>query len=362
MKRLNFKLILLFIACFGIFFTSCKKNELTDGSAPIVSKAVNQPDILVVDGYLHLKNWAVADSLTKLVSGMSDAEVNAWEQSIGFESARSLSNKLFAEYEKIETIEGFQNFKSKYASVLRFSDEENNNGFDLKAGSTLYDQITSSTGKLRVGNVMYSKSEKGLKMSLVQGDVITDLKFSISNSSNLKGYTVRDPYYATLEFTYSGDWLYDGDRRMAWWMDFYPTADVKMATPYITVYDLNFHYRLTLKAQRKTLGAWYGYRANMLLVNPTYRMEGQISNTRYEGRQTSDDHQAVYVEFYKHFGGSYNNLTYSPLLTINLPFCSFKADLLASSGVSESKNYKIYYSGAGWNSSYLPWTDFSYSY
>lgn len=362
MKELNFKSILLFIACIGVLFTSCQKNELKDGPAQIVDKAANQLDIIVTDGYLHLKNWEVADSLTKLVSGMSDAEVNAWEQNLGFESSRSFSNKLFAEYEKIETIEEMQNFKSKYSSVLQFSDEENDNGFELKAGSTMYDQITSSTGKLRVGNVLYSKTEKGLKMSLVNGDVIKDLSFSISNGSRLKGYIMTDPAYASLKMAEAPVFLYDGDRRMRWYLDFYPTAEHQITTPYMNSYDLIFHYRLRLKGQKHSWLGWNDYKANMSLTNPTCYIERESYNKRYNGKIASNDQKDVYVIFADVFGGSYNNLTYSSIMKVNLPFCSFKVDNIASSGVSESKNYSFTYSGAGWSANTLPWTDFSFSY
>ena len=361
MKELNFKSILLFIACIGVFFTSCKKNELKDGSAQIVANAANQSDINVTDGYLYLKNWEVADSLVKLVSGMSDTEVKAWEQRIGFESAKSLSNKLFAEYEKIETIDEMQNFKSKYSSVLKFSDEENDNGFELKVGSTMYDQITSSTGKLRVGNVLYSKTEKGLKMSLVQDGVIKDMPFSIVSASNLKSLTITDPMN-TITLLFESGWYNDGNRRMKVRVEIYPIVKEIFGDPNLPVYDVFFSYSLRMSGSKKTLFGWNDYKANMLLINPTCYLGGQSNNLRYEGRQASNDQNNVYVRFASAYGGRYVGGLYSRQLSVVAPSCSFKADKIASSGVAESYNYSFTYSGAGWSSSTLPWTDFSFSY
>ncbi len=358
----GFKLVLFFIATVGVFFTSCQKDEFKDAGSQSDIKALSQPDILITDGYLHLRNWEVADSLTKLVSGMSDAEANAWEQSIGFESARSLENKLFGEYEKIETIEGMQNFKSKYSSILQFSEDEDDNGFELKAGSTIYDQIISSFGKLRVGNVLYSKSEKGLKISFVKGDVIKEIPFTISNESNLKSHIIYDPRFTTLDL-YESIWYYDGDRRMKVRVLIFPEVDEPFKGSYPTVWDVNFVYRLRMSGSKNaTFGGWSDYRANMELVNPTCYLQGQAYNKRYEGSKVSNDHNNVYVDFAYAYGGRYVDGAYSSLLSVTVPSCSFKADGIASSGVALSKGYKFEYSGTGWSANTVPWTDFSFSY
>ena len=350
----------------AVLFFSCQKELSPNLPTTDTSLQNSKADFYVEDGYLHLKNWAVADTLMSVISKMSENEVLSWEKSIGFESARSLENKLFAEYEKIETLEQMKNFKSKYSSVLMFSNEPDNFGFELVGHTKMYDPITSSKGLFQVGNIQYLKSPSGLKIFYIQEKEKTEIKIDLLSKSagSLKYITISDPLENDVENIDSSVNFYNNDnsptRLFNCYLEIYPQLKEVASDPIAgTVYDVFFNYKLRLRGQKKGTFGWSTYKANFALKDPKFRLESDSYNIQKLGTNSSSDQNNVYLQLGWWYVGRYNTNAYSPMITVQIPDISFNTTVW-SSGVSTQKTYEFVGCGMSWTT--LPWQNFSFSY
>jgi len=101
-------------------FNGCKKEEqvLIDEQP----QAVVKPDVYVENGYLAFKNMEAVDSVIQMLGKMTTNEKEIWEKQIGLKSARAEFDKLFDEYDKLESYEDFLSFKKRNSDKLKFNE------------------------------------------------------------------------------------------------------------------------------------------------------------------------------------------------------------------------------------------------
>jgi hypothetical protein len=277
------------------------------------------------------------------ISKMSPDQVLAWEAETGFKSARSLERKLFAVYEKIETLDDFTNFKAKYSNLLQFSKEENDNSFELVGGSSFYDPITSEDGLFQVGKIRYEKTKEGLKLYLVEGNKksLIPMNFVYGKQSGLKSITVTDPLNETPRSVASSGYYTNSanNRRFNCYLEIYPKNQVASTSVggWYT-YDVEFLYTARFKPQKKILGGWYGYDANISVKDPKFALETESYNAQNLSTITSESSSNIYLILENMYWGQIDQMTYTSSMTITIPSFAFEATMW-SSGVPNQNTY-----------------------
>jgi len=115
-------IVLAIVAVALTIFNGCQKDELVliDEQPQVVVK----PDVYVENGYLAFKNMEAVDSVIQMLGKMKRSEKEVWEQQIGLKSARAEFDKLFNEYDKLESYEEFLAFKKRNSDKLKFNEME----------------------------------------------------------------------------------------------------------------------------------------------------------------------------------------------------------------------------------------------
>ena len=348
------RLILLFIALFGVF-TSCQKEALKDTPAQVDLMPTDQQDFTVKDGYLNFKNWKTADSVLNKLQTMSQTEIDLWEINNGFKSARRSMNLAFAEYEKIQNENEFQKFKQKYNSEFVFSTDLNDRGFDYKNGIGFYDQIFSSSGKMIIGNILYDCTGRDLKVYLIKnGNVLENIDFN--TGKKLKNYTVYpdNGLYTICEFPFY--YNSSNNRRVRSYLEAFPKLE-QAGIPPSPYFYVTYLYYLHQKGQKTVLGFWNDYNSNLNIKNGKIYIESEIYSKVQTGSIGSSSTKIAYVFLASYFLGG--QLIGSGI-SLTIPSISFQGTTF-SSGVPDNNAIDIidYY---GWGSYSQPWSDIKYVY
>lgn len=354
-KNSNVRSISLFTALFSLLFMSCQKNDLKESIIHNETTSNIQQGFTVKDDYLVFKNWHSADSLLDKMGKMTQDEVDNWEITVGFKSAKRSMKIAFAEYEKIQNETDFQSFKQKYNSEFIFSSEPNDHGFDFKPGIGIYAQLFSSSGKMVVGDFLYDCSGRQSKISLIKNNRIL-YNINFNQLSKLKSITV--PADMNEQNIYTFPWYYNSsnNRRVRASLEVYPQLD-PAGIPPSPYYILTFKYYLHQIGQKTVFGFWNDYNANLNIKNAKIYIESVTYSREQTGSIGSSSTKDAYVLLASHFIGG---ILLDPNVLYTIPGISFQGTTY-SSGVPDNNVIDIsnYY---GWGNNSVPWTDISYVY
>ncbi len=163
-------LVLAIVAVALTIFNGCQKSDepvLIDAQP----QAVVKPDVYVENGYLAFKNMNSVDSVIQLLSTMNRTEKEAWEQQIGFKSARAAFDALFDEYDKLESYEEFLVFKERNRTKLKFNEmDEDDCSIDYPFATGYFLPVLNSDGIYKVGKsiVKYTMDDQ---IVIADGDI-----------------------------------------------------------------------------------------------------------------------------------------------------------------------------------------------
>ena len=156
--KTKLKNVCLYAATLALFaVSSCKKN---DGPLPVepVNSANTQNSLAapVKEGdYLVFKNQENLLAFQKEYINRKQEDLDKWEQSLTFTSYRKLFNDAADEMEKVETQEQYESFKSKYSTLVKFSEDGT---IEYKYLSNFVPFINKD-GIVKVGNILYKLME-----------------------------------------------------------------------------------------------------------------------------------------------------------------------------------------------------------
>lgn len=130
-----------------------------------------KPDVYVENGYLAFKNMEAVDSVITMLSKMTIQEKEAWETQMGFKSARAEFDKLFEEYDRLETYEAFLSFKERNKGKLKFNETDNTDcSIDYPFATRYFTPILNSNGVYKVGKTIIKYSLDN-QVAILDGDI-----------------------------------------------------------------------------------------------------------------------------------------------------------------------------------------------
>ena len=132
----------------------CQKEELTDRQPAdeVQTQEIAQPDVYVENGYLAFKNMQAVDSVIQMLGKMTTAEKEAWENQIGYKSARAEFDALFEKYDKLKSYEEFLVFKEKNRDKLKFNEKDPDDcSIDYPFATVYFTPVLNSEGVYKVG-------------------------------------------------------------------------------------------------------------------------------------------------------------------------------------------------------------------
>jgi len=166
-------------------FNGCQKDELIDQGVDVQSQDVIKPDVYAENGYLAFKNIGTVDSMIQILSKMTMEEKSNWEESMNFVSARREFDKLFAEYEKINSFDEFLFFKNKYSDKLQFNEMDNEDcSIDYPYDTRHFLPVLNNNGVVKIGMslIKYTKDDQVI---IKNGDIniLNNLEANIDNEN-----------------------------------------------------------------------------------------------------------------------------------------------------------------------------------
>ena len=162
---------------------------------------MSSADVYSENGYLVFRGIEEVDSVIQLFSTMSTAEKLSWEKSYDWVSARGEFDKIFDEYEKLNSREEFSLFKNKYFETLSFNErDENDCSIDYPFATNYFLPVINKEGLVKIG-------ESLIKYTKTDHIVIRDGDINVLNnlSSNMENGNVF--IFPKLKSVYSDDAL-----------------------------------------------------------------------------------------------------------------------------------------------------------
>lgn len=142
-----------------LFFCSCEKNDILSVNdseqASVLKTRSALSDVKVENGYLVVTNFEALDSISDLLSQMTDLERVAWENKMKFESAFSHFNPYFDAFDALESVEEVENFLEQYKTILKIENDEECCDIDYPFQTRGYAYVLSKDGKIKLGNTLW---------------------------------------------------------------------------------------------------------------------------------------------------------------------------------------------------------------
>jgi len=112
------------------------------------------------------------DSVIQLLGKMTTKEKEIWETQLGFKSARAEFDKLFNEYDKLESYEAFLAFKERNKGKLSFNETDPSDcSIDYPFATGYFLSILNSEGTYKVGRSIIKYNEDN-QYVIADGDLI----------------------------------------------------------------------------------------------------------------------------------------------------------------------------------------------
>jgi len=157
-------------------FNGCQKDELVRQLADEQSQLAIKPDVYVENGYLAFKNMEAVDSVIQMLGKMTTIEKEIWETQMGFKSARAEFDKLFNEYDKLESYGAFLAFKERNKDKLKFNETDLTDcSIDYLFATKYFLPILNKEGEFQVGKNIFKYTNQMEQFIVTDGD-FTKLK------------------------------------------------------------------------------------------------------------------------------------------------------------------------------------------
>jgi hypothetical protein len=162
-------IVLAMVAVALTIFNGCQKDELVliDEQSQLAIK----PDVYVENGYLAFKNMEAVDSVIQLLGKMTKTEKEAWETQLGFKSARAEFDKLFDEYDKLESYQDFLTFKKRNSDNLKFNESDPDDcSIDYPFATKYFTPVINTKGIYKVGRTIVKYTSDN-QIAILDGDI-----------------------------------------------------------------------------------------------------------------------------------------------------------------------------------------------
>lgn len=166
--KTSFKKIYLFsVVIAALAISSCKKNENITPAEPTVSTNIknNLAAPVKEDDYLVFTDQDNLLAYQKEYVNKKNEELDKWEQGLNFTSYRKLFNQATDEMENVNTDEQYNSFKSKYNTLVKFSEDGT---IEYKYLSN-FAPFINKDGIVKVGNIFYKLTEDRM-IFIMDGD------------------------------------------------------------------------------------------------------------------------------------------------------------------------------------------------
>ncbi len=330
------KLVLFAMGAMGLsIFNACQKSdELIHQPVDVQSLEATKPDVFVENGYLVFKNMNVVDSVISMLGKMTRPEKEAWEAQMGFKSARVEYDRLYDEYDKLESYEAFLSFKQKHQDELMFNEtDEDDCSIDYPYNTNFFRPVLNNKGLLKIGSTVI-KYMKDKQVTVFDGDMnkvdnwqeyLSDPMVKVSNM--LKSLD-RQSQYTFPEDDPAGNnsaWhMRDGisDRRFL--------NEIWCERETVHIYDAPFwHYDsyltvyLNQRGQKKSWGKWRNYNTVFGTREISCKINSSYSNVEYYDWHSYMSPETSSINFILYTNYVYSQTdTYQPIPTVK-----FSADV-----------------------------------
>ena len=254
-------------------FNGCQKDEpvLVDEQLQEVVK----PDVYAENGYLVFRDMNAVNSVIKMLDKMNLVEKEAWEVSLGFESASRYYAPIFKEAESFNTVDEMIHFKNKYENILRFEQSEGVFAFDYPYCYLHYVSVMNKDGVLKIGKsiikydadvkiIIPDGNEQMLKALLNEGKIEKDF-IVIEKNDILK--STNSIFITNFVHSYPASYIdgsyfkWSSSRRMETELQWEKYVYLGLNNFWIAGYNI----LLWQHAQKKSLGIWVNYNTQYLL-------------------------------------------------------------------------------------------------
>jgi hypothetical protein len=174
------KLVLLaMVATVLTIINGCQKDEMVSQLADEQLQEAVKPDVYLENGYLAFKNMEAVDSVIQMLGKMTTSEKEAWENQIGLKSARSEFDKLFEEYDKLESYEAFLAFKKRNLDKLKFNETDPDDcSIDYPFETKYFLPILNKNGVYKLSNAIVTYTNH--KMLVMVNGQTHELNLNVS--------------------------------------------------------------------------------------------------------------------------------------------------------------------------------------
>lgn len=272
-------------------FSACQQEELDVNEPQIAGAREDVPDVYTENGYLAFKNMSTVDSVMNVLSGMSREQKDAWDAQMGFKSARADFEKLFDEYEQLNSQAEFLAFKEKYRQQLTFNDADpEDNSIDYPFVETYFAELLNSQGVFKIGNsiIQYRKESK---VTILDGDLDKLKNLSDFSGDDAVLFDTNLKSSSSVLITDFPDWNPFPGQNDRWWESKEHGKrllnELRIDRNVVGLgdnrYERTAHIYLKQRAQKpRTFGGWKDYKTQYYFGNMTVQY-GNFSRTDQKG-------------------------------------------------------------------------------
>jgi hypothetical protein len=174
----------------GIFFVGCNKDSLVDTTVPVTDELKKEelaqektttthdaeeevditqlPTVVEVNGVktLQFANYDHFNYILKTISGMNGAELDKWEETLGFTSMRNEFDQAENRYDEITTERALDEFKRNYADKVHFLEEGD---IEIPIGMYHVGSLVNNEGIVKLGEMIQVFNREKV-ITIVDGD------------------------------------------------------------------------------------------------------------------------------------------------------------------------------------------------
>lgn len=243
-----------------MLFASCSKDDvlgdelIVEGETSVVTLS-NELGFENQNGILKVKDF---ETFMEALSYFSDSEdrlvtnetLDRWENSLGFESLRSQTNRIYDQYQNIETLDQAEAFKSLNSEYI-----DQNEDFVFPSTGMVLGTILSGDGMIYIGNSLHCFVDK-YQIMVADGDrekmkiALETMKDNSDLGITIGVFSPEDDLKKSCGHTrkctdVAGNKKVEGEWRLLYF-----------AQPVSDGYKVGVGYRCTMKSRKKVLWWW----------------------------------------------------------------------------------------------------------